>query len=128
MRQFYASDGTGTFRRLLCRSTSPVWRKNFRYSRLKREGLTRGRCKSGWDTQTWRKPCATSGRRAFTPGTLNPASFFKMLTGRTSLQVYIKLVGCDVALGQRLIAKFRGLFLRKFLSINRSDMWMAILF
>jgi hypothetical protein len=59
---------------------------------------------------------------------LGPTSFFKMLTGRTSLQVYIKIVGCDVALGQRLIAKFRGLFLRKFLSINRSDMWMAILF
>jgi hypothetical protein len=28
-----------------------------------REGLTLGRCNPGWDTPTWRQPCATCGAR-----------------------------------------------------------------
>jgi hypothetical protein len=50
-----------------------------------------------------------------------------MITGRTSLQVCIKIVGCYVSLQKRLVPKFCGLFVRKYLSIDWSDIWMPIL-
>jgi integrase len=85
--------------------------------------------KAALDALEARAPAPTEPKGRVLAFLLSPpgASFFKVITGRTSPQVCIEIVGCNVSLDKRLGAKFRDLFVRKFFSIDWSDIWVPIL-